>query len=106
MSGKSWDATGFRQRCFEARLFWERRNKRRLNQTELAELVRKAGGKKVSQSTISDWLNAVTVPGVDDIQALARAFGDVDPGWLAFGDASKAPRPGHDQTPELLPRRR
>jgi transcriptional regulator with XRE-family HTH domain len=92
MPDKHAHTNGFRQRCFEARLFWERRNGRRLTQEMLVELYRKASGRKITQSTISDWINAVTIPSLEDVEYLAKAFGGIDPGWLAFGEA-KAPRP-------------
>ena len=54
-------------------------------------MVGKLRGEPVPQSTVSDWFNSV-VPAVEDLEHLAVAL-EVDPGWLAFGGASKAPGP-------------
>lgn len=74
----------------------------------LVELYRKASGKRISQSTVSDWINAVTIPSLEDVVYLAKAFGPgIDPGWLGFGEASQAPRPhNNDPVPGAIPRRR
>ena len=97
------DATGWRLRCFEARLYWEHQHGRRLTQIELAHIFHKCGGRRVSQTTISDWMGSVTVPGIEEIACLAKSFG-VDPGWLAFGNATQAPRPYDGPEPVPIPR--
>lgn len=91
MDGNSMDGAGFRDRLFLAWSLWQGRHRRKLSQTALGEMVGELRGERVAQSTVSDWFKSV-VPAVDDVEWLAKAL-EVDPGWLAFGDASGAPRP-------------
>lgn len=91
MVGKSAPEETFHDRLFQAWSLWQGRHKRKLSQTELGEMVGKAGGEAVSQSTVSDWFKTV-VPSVGVVEYLAKAL-EVDPGWLAFGPASEAPAP-------------
>ena len=85
------DGAGFHSRLFQAWSIWMGRHHRKLTQGELGTMIGRAGGQPVAQNTISGWFKDV-VPGVDDLEFLAKAL-EVDPGWLAFGDASGAPRP-------------
>jgi transcriptional regulator with XRE-family HTH domain len=58
---------------------------------DLAKEVSRALGEAVPQPTVSRWFRD-RLPDAPTLCALADAL-QVDPGWLAFGDASKAPRP-------------
>jgi transcriptional regulator with XRE-family HTH domain len=49
------------------------------------------GVKKVTPASVSRWKSG-SVPDLPTIAALAHLF-RADPGWLAFGDLSKAPKP-------------
>ena len=89
---KAMTDTGFSDRLRRARGLWQWREGRQLTQMELARLYRKASGESITQSSISDWLNGISEPTLLDILYLSRILG-VDPGWLAFGDYSGAPRP-------------
>lgn len=50
------------------------------------------GGKRVSQGSVSKWMNGEVHPQLELIPAIAYVL-NVDPGWLAFGDDSEAPMP-------------
>lgn len=64
-----------------------------VDQKEIAKRAGKALKRKpFSQATVSRWFNG-TVPDVETVGGLALAL-KVDPGWLAFGEASAAPAPG------------
>jgi transcriptional regulator with XRE-family HTH domain len=91
MADKSMDGTGFHSRLFIALSLWQAKHGRRLSQAKLGELIGRLEGEPVPQSTVSDWFNEV-VPSVHYMEPLAKAL-EVDPGWLAFGNASKAPPP-------------
>lgn len=58
---------------------------------DLADEVSRALGEPVPQPTVSRWFRD-RLPDAPTMCALAEAL-RVDPGWLAFGSASKAPRP-------------
>ncbi len=58
---------------------------------DLAAEVSRAMGEPIPQPTVSRWFRD-RLPDPPTMCALAAAL-QVDPGWLAFGDASKAPRP-------------
>jgi transcriptional regulator with XRE-family HTH domain len=66
----------------------------RMTQEAFAEAVGKQLGKRtVGKVTISRWERGDTVPTLESLLAIARAS-RVDPGWLAFGNNSRAPAPG------------
>jgi len=46
----------------------------------------------ITGATVSRWEAGETVPDLETVRAIAVTCG-VDPGWLAFGSASKAPGP-------------
>jgi hypothetical protein len=55
----------------------------------------------ITGATVSRWEAGETVPDLETVKALAVVCG-VDPGWLGFGSASKAPSPrDHISDPEL-----
>lgn len=62
-------------------------------QSELAQSVQNEIGKSVSQATVAGWLAGAFPRSIESMLALAEVL-DVDPGWLYFGEASKAPAPG------------
>lgn len=99
--GNSMDGAGFRGRLFLAWSLWQVRHQRKLSQSRLGAMVGEMGGEPVSQSTVSDWFRSV-VPDVHDIEHLAKAL-EVDPGWLAFGDASTAQGPEDPSAPVPMP---
>lgn len=94
LSGNPMGDQEFGARLFQAWSLWQGTHGRRLSQTKLGEMVGKLrGDDPVPQSTVSDWFNGV-IPSVEDIEYLATALGPgIDPGWLGFGSASKAPAP-------------
>jgi len=70
------------------------------DQKWLLERVSRRLGKPVGQTTVSRWLSGALVPrDIPKLWALAMAL-EVDPGWLAFGDESKAPSPSGEATEE------
>jgi transcriptional regulator with XRE-family HTH domain len=74
--------------------FWRATAKRRgLSQTELGRAVGARVGRLYKQPTVADWLSGSLPRDVASMIALAQELG-VDPGWLYFGEASKAPAPG------------
>lgn len=85
----------FRDRLLRAWALLQLREGGILSQTWLAgEVARELGMEEtMSPSTVSYWFAGVRLPGdLDTMAALARVL-RVDPGWLAFGDASQAPAP-------------
>jgi len=55
----------------------------------------------ITGATVSRWEAGEAVPDLETVKAVAVACG-VDPGWLAFGRASRAPSPrDHISNPEL-----
>jgi transcriptional regulator with XRE-family HTH domain len=56
----------------------------------VGEMLRR--DKPFNPSAANKWFNEGSVPDVGTIAALATVL-QVDPGWLAFGDASQAPAP-------------
>lgn len=88
---------GFKKRFFEATLEYGRVEGEMWTPEILGEKVAKEmhGKKKdkpFSASSVSRWKSGV-IPNVVTVAAMARVL-HVDPGWLAFGEFSKAPRPG------------
>ena len=84
---------------FPSRLFWawsllQSRLGRSVSQTWLAtEMGKELGQGPLSQSTLSGYFTGKFQPtDLDRYIALAKVLG-VDPGWLAFGEASAAPAP-------------
>jgi hypothetical protein len=71
---------------------------RRVTQIEVGTAVGKSLGKMMPGPTVSRHFNG-RVPDIRTLSAYAEEMG-VDPGWLAFGDASRAPPP--DVPAELL----
>jgi transcriptional regulator with XRE-family HTH domain len=90
-------AETFRDRLFRAWQLLQVRQQGILSQAWLgAEVGRELGAAEpVTQSTISKWMSGASAPqDTDTMVALAKVL-EVDPGWLTFGAASKAPAP-HD----------
>lgn len=87
---------GFGSRFFDAWAHLDRTERRRVKGVELAKRL------GVSGSSITRWAEG-TVPEVDTIALIASVCG-VDPGWLAFGEASAAQGPRAGQgAPAALP---
>lgn len=93
MPDKPLGSEDFHGRLFEAWSLWQGRHKRKLTQPALAEMLAQLSREPVSQSTVSDWFRARRKPDLESVEWLAILLG-VDPGWLAFGDASNASAPG------------
>lgn len=97
---------GFQHRLVLAYHLWQGRNARRLTQTQLGERVGKPLGRAVGQYTVSDWFRGVSMPSLEETEALALVL-EVDPGWLAFGHASESPAPeGAPPTNHPAPKKR
>jgi transcriptional regulator with XRE-family HTH domain len=83
---------GFSVRLFRAWHLLQIRKGGGATQEWLGKRVgRLLGEAELSQSAVSRWFKGAT-PDLDTIAAIAKAL-EVDPGWLAFGDASLAPSP-------------
>ena len=85
----------FRERMFRAWTLLQLRKGQQLSQQWLGrELGLELGRESaVDQGLISYWLSGKKTPGdYETMVGLARVLG-VDPGWLAFGEASEAPGP-------------
>jgi transcriptional regulator with XRE-family HTH domain len=101
-------ADDFGQRAFWAHRAAEQRFRRDISQKEIGERVAKRLGepRPIHQSTAGKWLKSGkeggAVPDVPTIAALALEFA-VDPGWLAFGGASRAPAPDGYSPPAAKP---
>lgn len=86
-----------------ARLQLDHAMARRVRGPEFARLVRDALGREtLTASTVQRWEEG-SEPDLATIAAIASVCG-VDPGWLAFGAASKAPPP--ENPVEIRMRRR
>ncbi len=77
-----------------SRIIWRVRTRSPLNQRLMGVLVAKQLGraKDFSKMTVSHWESGTSEPDSATLAAIATLAG-VDPGWLAFGDASSAPDP-------------
>ena len=82
------------ERIFSARLEASAEERERIAQDRLGALVGGYLGKEsaVTAATVSRWEAGLAMPSIASIAAVAAVCG-VDPGWLAFGSASKAPGP-------------
>jgi transcriptional regulator with XRE-family HTH domain len=78
------------------------RLQRGVTQRDIAEGVSGALGldPPLRVATVSRWVLGQSVPDVVVMGALAAYFG-ADPGWLAFGEQSRAPQPASTYTPPL-----
>ncbi len=90
---KRMTTTGIRDRLFAAWYLYQARQGEQLSQEWLAEAVSKQLGldTPITQGAVSRWLKGEG-PNITTLGALAVVL-EVDPGWLAFGAASKAPAP-------------
>lgn len=77
----------FRLRFLVAWQTYERALGRKVDRTELADAL------GVSRPLVTAWEKADAPPPHDRILAIAKLC-RVDPGWLAFGEATVAPGPG------------
>lgn len=93
-------------RMFAAKNHLERLRHRDVTLAELGELVAQQLGrqKAFDPSVVARWIKGRQDPDTRDAWlALAETL-QVDPGWLAFGDASSAPAPeGFVAAPEQTP---
>lgn len=101
---------GFGIRAQQARairdLMRARSGEPRASVTALAEEVGAELKESVSSGDVGRWLGGQAVPSsLARITAFARVL-DVDPGWLSFGDASRAPAPALLADLPLAPRAR
>ncbi len=71
---------------------------------ELTRRISKQYGQKIAGTTVTRWRDG-TEPQRDHCEAAAHVFG-VDPGWLMFGEDSKAPAPAWLDAPDSAPARR
>jgi transcriptional regulator with XRE-family HTH domain len=81
-------------RIFHARLEASAQRREQLSQHAVgalvAELLRRR--RPITAATVSRWESGDALPSLPTVDAIARACG-VDPGWLAFGERSRAPSP-------------
>lgn len=85
---------GFGRRLRAARLWLDSREPRPVGNAELGRRIGVLLGKTnkaVHESAVGRW-GRTAVPDARTVAAIGQACG-VDPGWLAFGDASAAPAP-------------
>jgi transcriptional regulator with XRE-family HTH domain len=96
---------GFRDRLFQAWTYHQLRMGGQLSQEWLAGEVSRRLGLKVplTQSGVSRWLRGSVPKDLRTIVVLSQAL-RVDPGWLAFGDDSKAPTPVDPMSLRMHPR--
>lgn len=85
--------SGFNDRVRRSHLARQAEIGRDLGQDEVGREVGRYLGLEgaVGQGTVSRWFRA-SIPDLRTIAALALVL-NVDPGWLAFGDLSAAPKP-------------
>lgn len=93
-------------RLWEAHKDYEKRERKRVSQRELAEIVSTSTGVPVDQTTVSTWFKG-TSPKPWYLKALAELY-DVSLVWLAFDIGAQAAY-GHHNIPEetesdLIPR--
>lgn len=92
LASKSMSAQNFSARLFRAWHLLQIRKQGGVTQEWLGKRVgRILGEEDLSQSAVSRWFKGA-IPDLDTIEAMAKAL-EVDPGWLAFGEASAAPSP-------------
>ena len=86
--------SGLGRRILRARIELADAGYRKPSQTDLGVLVGRYLGlpKGVTAATVSRWEADQTVPDIETVGAIA-AVCNVDPGWLAFGERSRAPGP-------------
>jgi transcriptional regulator with XRE-family HTH domain len=72
------------------------------SQTDFGRVVavQLGGANPISGATVSRWEAGEFQPDLWTLLAIARVAG-VDAGWLAFGDASRAPKPTETLQPHL-----
>ncbi len=88
----------FKERLTIAWLRYQMLRREEIGQQWLSDEVgRRLNRGPLSQGTISRWFRGA-VPDLESICAVAEAL-EVDPGWLAFGAASKAPAPNEPILP-------
>ena len=81
------------ERLFIARNLLERRLGRKVTHSDLGEAIaRQLRRAPFSAATVSQWLSGKQALSLQVTLALAKLCG-VDPGWLAFGEESRAPAP-------------
>ena len=80
-------------RLFIARNLLERQLGRKVTHRRLGEVVaQRLQRAPFSAATVSQWMSGKQALSLSAALALAKLCG-VDPGWLAFGEASRAPPP-------------
>lgn len=93
------DRNALKTRLFDARHHVERAIREDLTWEQLAERISAAhGGRTFTGRQVWAYEKGKPIPTMDVVLAYAQACG-VDPGWLAFGDASKAPAPTASEMP-------
>lgn len=80
------------ERCVEAHLRYQQSVLRHVTRTELAERMSEVAGQRFEPTQVSSYQNAGVTPPYPVLLAYAKAC-LVDPGWLAFGNESLAPKP-------------
>lgn len=89
---------GFEKRLFDAWLRLQQREESSVSQKEIALRVSRILGREppLVGSAVNKWFKDGVIPDVPTMAALAQVLGGTpicDPGWLAFGDLSRAPTP-------------
>ena len=78
------------ERLFFTRNLLERHLGKKVTTGQLGELVaERLGRSPLSAATISQWMSGTQAMSLEAVRAFAEVCG-VDPGWLAFGAASRA----------------
>ncbi len=81
------------ERLFFARNFLERQLGQKVTTGQLGQLMaERLGRQPFSASSVSQWMSGKQGMSLEAVRALAELCG-LDPGWLAFGEASAAPEP-------------
>lgn len=84
--------TGFAERLYASLLHLAAREGKEVSDTEVGRRVGKRLGRgALGYGAVYKWKRG-TVPGVSTVLAIAAVCG-VDPGWLGFGEDSRAPAP-------------
>ena len=91
---------GLKRRMFDAHLGLQRAKGRKVPLEELGQLVAKEMRRRepFTPTAVSRWMNGRQEPELAVMAAIARVF-NVDPGWLAFGDALDVQPDAGSQTP-------
>lgn len=85
------------RRILRARLELSVRGTQKVTQERLGQLVAEhtERAQRITGATVSRWESGESTPDIQTLEAIAVVC-SVDPGWLAFGEKSRAPSPTAD----------